>query len=191
MSPICLFFHFPFFTKYPKMLDVLKNRFEKRMFRHSDISWAKFESKIVENPHLIASILQMEQTGGMPELIAYHADKDAFLIVDCSPETPAGRRSLCYDRIALDARKTNKPEGNAIEMAEKMGVDILTETEYRFLQSLGEFDLKTSSWIQTPQEIRQLGGALFADRRYNHVFVYHNGADSYFGARGFRARLWV
>jgi hypothetical protein len=174
-----------------ELLGVLKARFEKNLKRHKGVDWAKVEAALLGNAEKLRSLQEMERTGGEPDVIGYDRITGEYLIVDCSSESPGGRRSLCYDREALDSRKQNKPAGNAAEMAEGMGVELLTEEQYRQLQKLGEFDLKTSSWIQTPAAIRKLGGALFCDRRYDTVFVYHNGAESYYAARGFRGALKV
>lgn len=173
-----------------KLVDILKSRFEKNMQRHKSIKWAAVEKKLEQNARALKSLAAMEDSGGEPDVVA--TDKTGEIIfVDCSAESPAGRRSLCYDKKALDARKQNKPKGSAVEAAKNMGIELLTEDEYRDLQKLGAFDTKTSSWIATPDDVRSLGGALFCDRRFNKVFVYHNGADSYYAARGFRGRLKV
>ncbi|GEM83711.1 DUF4256 domain-containing protein [Meiothermus hypogaeus] len=174
-----------------KLLLLLKTRFEQHPHRHPGLKWAAIAERLQAQPHKLASLLQMENTGGEPDVVGYDATSDAFLFFDCSPESPKGRRSLCYDRAALEARKHNKPAGSALEMAAAMGLELLTEEQYRALQQLGSFDTKTSSWLQTPDPIRKLGGALFGDRRYNRVFVYHNGAESYYAARGFRGCLRV
>lgn len=174
-----------------ELLTTLKARFESHPNRHGGIAWQQVQSRLESQPEKLWSLYQMENTGGEPDLIGYDAETAAYLFVDCSAESPHGRRSLCYDDAALQARKANKPAGSAAQMAAAMGVELLTETHYRTLQTLGEFDAKSSSWVQTPPEIRKLGGALFCDRRYNTVFVYHNGADSYYAARGFRAALKV
>lgn len=171
------------------LLKILKARFEKNMGRHEGIDWSEVEAKLEAKPEKLASLNEMEETGGEPDVVGH--DKGEYLFYDCSPESPTGRRSLCYDPTALHSRKENKPKNSVIEMAADMGIELLTEEEYRALQELGEFDLKTSSWIKTPSEIRKLGGALFCDRRYDHVFTYHNGAESYYAARGFRASLRV
>jgi hypothetical protein len=173
------------------ILKTLKARFEKNMPRHKDIKWDKVEAKLEGVPDKLWSLSEMERTEGEPDVIAYDKKTDEFIFCDCSAESPKGRRSLCYDREALDKRKEAKPKSSAMDMAAGMGITILTEEEYKELQQLGEFDLKTSSWLKTPMEIRKLGGAIFADRRYDHVFVYHNGADSYYAARGFRGSLRV
>ncbi|GIW33974.1 DUF4256 domain-containing protein [Meiothermus sp.] len=174
-----------------ELLRVLKSRFEQHPHRHPGLKWADIEARLLAQPHKLASLLQMENTGGEPDVVGYDATSGALLFFDCSPESPKGRRSLCYDRAALEARKANKPAGSALEMAAAMGLELLTEEQYRALQQLGPFDTKTSSWLQTPKPIRKLGGALFGDRRYNCVFVYHNGAESYYAARGFRGCLRV
>lgn len=172
-------------------LSVLKARFEKNMNRHKGLEWATVQARLEANTDKLWSLHEMERTGGEPDVVGFDKKTGEFIFYDCSAESPAGRRSLCYDREAWEARKANKPKDNAMDMAAAMGVEILTEEEYRALQKLGNFDTKTSSWIKTPAAIRELGGALFVDRRYNHVFVYHNGADSYYAARGFRGWLKV
>ena len=172
-----------------ELIKVLKTRFEKNMARHKGLEWAKVQAKLEANGDKLASLFEMEETGGEPDVVAFDKSSGEFIFFDCSAETPKGRRSLCYDREALDSRKEFKPEGNAVEMAAAMGIEILTEEQYRDLQKLGAFDLKTSSWVKTPSEIRKLGGALFCDRRYDHVFLYHNGASSYYAVRGFRGSL--
>ncbi|WP_292008954.1 DUF4256 domain-containing protein [Chryseobacterium sp.] len=173
-----------------ELLISLKNRFEKNRNRHEDLSWEKIQSKLESQPEKLWSLFQMEETGGEPDVIDYHQKTDEYVFFDCSPESPM-RRSLCYDYPAWESRKANKPENNCIDKASEMGIEILTEEQYRQLQEKGKFDLKTSSWIKTPASIRELGGALFCDRRYNTVFTYHNGADSYYAARGFRGVLKV
>ncbi len=173
------------------LLGLLEIRFEKNMTRHHGIKWAKVRAKLEAHPAKLWSLSQMEDTGGEPDVVGYDKKADAYLFYDCSAESPAGRRSFCYDQPALEARKQHKPKNSAVNMAEAMGVELLTEADYRALQKLGEFDLKTSSWIKTPEAIRNLGGSVFADRRYDTVFVYHNGAESYYGARGFRSVLRV
>jgi hypothetical protein len=176
--------------KRDELIDVLKARFEKNMHRHKGIAWAAVRAALERNRNALKSLDAMEASGGEPDVIG--DDKAGHItFCDCSAESPSGRRSLCYDKDALDSRKENKPAGSAVEMAAEMGIDLLTEQEYRELQLLGEFDTKTSSWVQTPPDVRSLGGALFCDRRYDKVFVYHNGAQSYYAARGFRGRLRV
>lgn len=174
-----------------ELINLLKTRFEKNKNRHAGIDWANVQAKIEANSDKMWSLNEMEESEGEPDVISYDAATDEYIFVDCSAESPKGRRSFCYDRAALDARKEHKPTNNALEFAEEIGVELLTEEQYKNLQQLGKFDTKTSSWIQTPAAIRQLGGALFCDRRYNHVFVYHNGAESYYAARGFRGLLRV
>jgi hypothetical protein len=174
-----------------ELLAQLQTRFKKNMPRHQGITWAAVEKKLTAQPDKIWSLAQMEQTGGEPDVVAQDKRTGVVIFMDCAPESPAGRRSLCYDRKALDARKENKPKGSAVEMAEQMGAELLSEDDYRALQKLGAFDLKTSSWILTPEKIRKLGGALFCDRRYDQVFTYHNSAESYYSARGFRCKLMV
>lgn len=173
------------------LLGVLKTRFEKNMFRHASLDWTKVQAKLEANPGKLWPLNEMERTGGEPDVIAFDEKTGEFVFFDCSPETPAERRNLCYDRQALDSRKEHKPATSALDMAAEMGIEILTEEQYRQLQKLGAFDTKTSSWLQTPPEIRKLGGAIFGDRRYDHTFIYHNGADSYYGVRGFRGSLRV
>ena len=174
-----------------ELLQSLKRRFEKNMHRHKGIAWAEVQARLEGNAEALRSLSEMENTGGEPDVIGKSKKAGHLIFCDCSPETPAGRRSLCYDREALDSRKENKPQGSAMEMASSMGIGLLTEEQYRELQTLGEFDLKTSSWIEAPSDVRLLGGALFCDRRYGRVFVYHNGAQSYYAARGFRGFLRV
>ena len=174
-----------------EIIKILKDRFEKNMSRHKDLDWDKIQVKLKANPEKLWSLNEMEKTGGEPDVIAYDENTDEYIFFDCSPESPVGRRNVCYDNEALESRKQNKPENSAINMAHEMGIEILTEEQYRELQKLGSFDLKTSSWIKTPDKIRKLGGALFCDRRYDTVLVYHNGAESYYGARGFRGSLRV
>lgn len=174
-----------------ELLKTLKARFEKNMNRHKGIEWAKVEAKLQGESEKLWSLHEMENTGGEPDIVGHDKKTGAYLFYDCSTESPKGRRSYCYDRKALDSRKEHKPKNSAMDMATDMGIELLSEAQYRELQELGEFDLKTSSWVQTPAEIRKLGGALFCDRRYDHVFVYHNGADSYYAARGFRGLLKV
>ena len=174
-----------------ELLKTLKTRFEKNMNRHKGIEWAKVQAKLEAKPEKLWSLHEMERTGGEPDVVGHDKKTGEYTFYDCSPESPDGRRSFCYDRAALDARKEHKPKNSAMYMASAMGIEILTEEEYRALQKLGEFDTKTSSWVRTPAEIRKLGGAIFCDRRYDHVFVYHNGAESYYAARGFRGSLRV
>jgi hypothetical protein len=173
------------------LLAVLKSRFEENMPRHKAVAWAKLEAKLRDNGKKLAALNEMEATGGEPDVIGYDKQTDEYLFCDCSAETPKGRRSICYDREAMDARKEHKPKNNALDMASAIGIELLTESQYRALQELGAFDTKTSSWVQTPEAIRKQGGALFCDRRYDAVFVYHNGAQSYYAARGFRGVLKV
>lgn len=174
-----------------ELLLALKARFEKNMGRHQGVSWPKVLARLEARPEKLKSLAEMEQTGGEPDVIGFDKKSGEFLFCDCSPESPAGRRSVCYDHEALNERKEAKPKNSAANMAEAMGVEILTEAEYRDLQTLGEFDTKTSSWLKTPDAIRDLGGAIFGDRRYDQVFIYHNGAQSYYAARGFRGMLRV
>jgi len=169
----------------------LEGRFEKNMNRHKGLAWAKVQAKLQANTEKLWSLNEMERTGGEPDVIGYDKKTDEYIFYDCSAESPAGRRSVCYDREGLESRKENKPENNAIDMATTMGIELLTEAQYRELQKLGKFDAKTSSWVKTPAEIRKLGGALFADFRYGNVFIYHNSAPSYYAARGFRGLLRV
>ncbi|GAB4024661.1 DUF4256 domain-containing protein [Spirosoma gilvum] len=173
------------------LLSILKVRFEKNSNRHTGIDWAAVQARLEANPEKIWSLQEMEGTGGEPDVVGHDASTGEYLFYDCSAETPKGRRSICFDREALESRKENKPANNALDMAAAMGVELLTEEQYRELQTLGKFDLKTSSWISTPSAIRKLGGALYCDRRYDTVFVYHNGAESYYGVRGFRGALRV
>ena len=169
----------------------LKARFEKNMNRHQGLEWVKIQAKLEANPEKLWSLHAMESTGGEPDVVGHDPETGEYIFYDCSAESPKGRRSICYDREALDSRKEFKPADSALGMAADMGIDLLTEEHYRALQKLGNFDTKTSSWLSTPPAIRKLGGAIFADRRYDHVFVYHNGAESYYGARGFRGSLRV
>lgn len=173
------------------LLKALKTRFEKNMARHKGIAWADVAAKLEASPAKLWSLNAMESTEGEPDVVGYDKKSGEYLFYDCSAESPKGRRSICYDGEALAARKEHKPADSAINMAEEMGVEILNEEEYRTLQELGKFDQKTSSWVKTPGEIRKHGGAIFCDRRYEHIFTYHNGADSYYGARGFRGKLSV
>jgi Protein of unknown function (DUF4256) len=173
------------------LLRILKRRFEKHAQRHKGIVWADVQSRLEGNVGAIESLRQMEDSGGEPDVIGQDKATGRYTFCDCAAESPSGRRSLCYDQEALEARKEHKPQGNAVEMAAAMGIGLLTEEQYRALQQLGEFDAKTSSWVSTPAELRALGGALFCDRRYGQVFVYHNGAQSYYASRGFRGWLQV
>lgn len=174
-----------------ELIKTLKARFEKHMERHQGIAWEKVQAKLEYNPLKLFLINEMEETGGEPDVIAYDKKNDEYTFCDCSAESPKGRRSYCYDRKALDARKEHKPANSVMEVAAEMGIELLTEQEYRHLQTIGKFDTKTSSWVKTPEEIRKHGGAIFCDRRYETVFMYHNGADSYYAARGFRGLLRV
>jgi len=174
-----------------ELLSTLKVRFEKNMARHKNLDWSKLQAKLTGNVEKLWSLHQMEVTGGEPDVISHDKKTDDYIFYDCSPESPKGRRSICYDHEALESRKEHKPENSATQMAADMGIEILTEEEYRELQKFGKFDTKTSSWIKTPAAIRKLGGAIFADWRYGQVFVYHNGAESYYAARGFRGSLRV
>ena len=174
-----------------ELLKTLKTRFEKNMNRHKGIEWTKVQTRLEAAPGKLWSLNEMESTGGEPDVVGYDKKTGEFVFYDCSAESPAGRRSLCYDRKALDSRKENKPKGNAVEMATAMGIELLTEAQYRELQTLGSFDTKTSSWVLTPAEIRKLGGSIFCDRRYDTVFTYHNGAESYYAGRAFRGSLRV
>lgn len=178
-------------TQQSELLAILKKRFEKHPNRHHGLEWSKIQEKLEANPNKLWSINEMERTEGEPDVVGYDKEMDEYIFYDCATETPKGRRSLCYDKEALEARKEFKPENNVMDMATAMGIEILSEDEYRYLQQLGKFDLKTSSWIKTPSKIRQLGGALFADFRYETVFIYHNGAQSYYAVRGFRGSLRV
>jgi len=173
------------------LLKVLEARFGKHMNRHKDIEWAKVRARLEANIEKLWSLSEMERTGGEPDVVGQDTKTGEYVFYDCSVESPKGRRSLCYDRDALESRKENKPDNSAMDMAAAMGIELLTEEQYRGLQKFGKFDTKTSSWVKTPSDIRELGGALFCDRRYDHVFVYHNGAESYYAARGFRGSLRV
>ncbi len=173
------------------LIHTLKIRFEKNLHRHAEIAWADVQAKLENNPEALRSLQEMEATGGEPDVIGKDKDSGHFIFCDCSTESPTGRRSTCYDAEARESRKENRPENSAVEMAKEMGIELLTEEQYRQLQELGEFDTKTSSWIKTPSDVRTLGGALFCDRRYGKVFVYHNGVQSYYAARGFRGMLRV
>ena len=173
------------------LIETLKARFEKHPNRHKGLDWAKVQARLEADSRALQSLAEMEKSGGEPDVVGFDKKSGAYVFFDCSPESPNGRRSVCYDRKALDSRKEHKPKNSALDMAAAMGIELLTEEQYRELQTLGAFDTKTSSWIQTPAAIRALGGALFCDRRYDHVFVYHNGAESYYAARGFRGSLKV
>lgn len=174
-----------------QLLITLKTRFEKNMDRHRGIEWNDVQAKLEPNVNKLWSLNEMEKTGGEPDVIAYNENTDEYVFYDCCAESPKGRRSICYDHEALESRKEYKPKNNVIDMAAEMGIELLTEEQYRELQRLGNFDTKTSSWVKTPDSIRKLGGAIFCDRRYDTVFVYHNGAESYYGSRGFRGSLTV
>ncbi|MGA3675105.1 DUF4256 domain-containing protein [Lysinibacillus agricola] len=174
-----------------ELLKTLKARFEKNMNRHKELEWAEVQAKLEANTEKLWSLNKMEETGGEPDIVGHDQKTGEYIFYDCSAESPKGRRSVCYDREALESRKKHKPENNAIDMATAMGIELLTEEQYRELQKLENFDMKTSSWVQTPANIRKLGGAIFCDYRYDTVFVYHNGADSYYAARGFRGSLRV
>ena len=174
-----------------ELLKILKTRFEKNINRHKGLEWDKIREKLENNREKMWSLNEMEETGGEPDVVGYDKMTGEYIFYDCSAESPKGRRSLCYDREALESRKEYKPKNSAVDMAAAMGIELLTEEQYRELQKLGNFDTKTSSWVKTPAEIRKLGGAVFCDRRYNTVFVYHNGAESYYAARGFRGSLRV
>ena len=178
-------------TQSTELLDVLKARFEKNMNRHPGIAWADVQARLEANPEKIWSLDKMEETGGEPDVVGQDKTTGEYLFFDCAPESPKGRRSICYDHEALEARKANKPENSAMMMAQEMGITLLTEEQYQQLQQLGNFDTKTSSWLLTPPAVRKLGGAIFGDRRFDRVFVYHNGAESYYAARGFRGWLKV
>lgn len=174
-----------------ELLGILKTRFGKHMKRHEGISWEKVLARLEAAPEKLWSLHEMEDTGGEPDVVGRDKKSGAFIFFDCAPESPKGRTSVCYDRAGWESRKEHRPKDTAMDMAAAMGIEMLTEDQYRALQKLGEFDLKTSSWVKTPDDIRKLGGALFCDRRFGHVFVYHNGAQSYYGARGFRGCLMV
>ncbi|HQW83167.1 MAG TPA: DUF4256 domain-containing protein [Ferruginibacter sp.] len=174
-----------------ELLSILKKRFEKNITRHKNIDWDTVQARLVKSSEKLWSLNEMEESGGEPDVVGFNKKTGEYIFYDCAAESPAGRRSLCYDEAALKSRKENKPKGSAMAMAEYMGIEILTEEQYRTLQQLGNFDLKTSSWVQTPIAIRKNGGSVFCDRRYNAVFIYHNGAESYYAARGFRGLLSV
>ncbi len=173
------------------LLDTLKTRFEKNMQRHEGLEWGNVQEKLEANLDKLEVLYEMEATGGEPDVVQYDKESDVYTFYDCSPESPKGRRSVCYDQEALESRKKHKPENSAVNMAAQIGIELLTEDEYRTLQEIGNFDLKSSSWVKTPENIRAQGGAIFCDRRYNTVFMYHNGADSYYGVRGFRGKLEI
>lgn len=168
------------------LLDTLQKRFEKNMNRHKDLQWKNVEARLISQEAKLWSLYRMEETGGEPDVVSFDPDSGEYTFIDCSPETPAGRRSYCYDKEALDARKENKPANSAMQSAEEMGIELLNEEQYHFLQQFGPFDQKTSSWLKTPAELRKLGGAIFGDYRYGRVFIYHNGVQSYYAARAFR-----
>lgn len=174
-----------------ELLDTLKKRFEKNINRHKGLKWNDVQTRLEANPAKLWSLAEMERTGGEPDVVGFDKKTNEYVFFDCSAESPKGRRSLCYDGAAWDARKEHKPESAAVDEAAEMGIELLTEEQYRELQQLGEFDLKTSSWVRTPEDVRKLGGAIFCDRRFGRVFTYHNGAESYYGARGFRGSLRV
>ena len=174
-----------------ELLNALKDRFEKNMNRHKGLDWAKVQARLQAHNEKLWSLFEMERTGGEPDVVGQDKKSGEYIFYDCSAESPKGRRSVCYDREALEARKENKPKDSAMNMAAAMGIELLSEEQYRELQKLGKFDTKTSSWVKTPSDIRKLGGAVFCDRRYDHVFLYHNGADSYYAARGFRGLLKI
>jgi hypothetical protein len=173
------------------LMGTLKARFDRHIRRHRGIEWAQVQARLDAHPDKLSALAEMERTGGEPDVVGHDPQSGEVIFFDCAPESPEGRRSLCYDGPALDARREAKPHGTAVDMAAAIGIDLLTEEQYRHLQTLGEFDLKTSSWLKTPQAIRQHGGAIFGDRRYDHVFMYHNGASSYYASRGFRGALRV
>ncbi|WP_160680917.1 DUF4256 domain-containing protein [Clostridium sp. C8-1-8] len=174
-----------------ELIDILQNRFEKNMNRHKDIEWSKVQAKLEASTEKLSSLDEMEATGGEPDVVDYDETTDEYIFYDCSAESPKGRRSICYDGEALQSRKENKPRSSALDMVASMGIELLTEEQYRHLQTIGNFDMKTSSWLKTPPEIRKLGGSIFGDFRYGRVFIYHNGAESYYAGRGFRGLLRV
>jgi hypothetical protein len=174
-----------------KLFGTLKARFEKHMNRHKGLDWAKVQARLMANAEAVSSLSEMESTGGEPDVVGHDKKSGEYVFFDCSAESPAGRRSVCYDREALESRKEHKPKSSAMDMAAAMGIELLTEEQYRELQTLGHFDMKTSSWVKTPADIRKLGGAVFCDRRYGRIFLYHNGAESYYAARGFRGSLKI
>ena len=173
------------------ILEILEKRFNENKNRHESLEWKKIEAKLKSNPEKLETLSKMEETGGEPDVVDFNENSGEYLFIDCSVESPKERRSYCYDKDALDKRKENKPKNNAIDVAKSFGIELLNEDDYRHLQTLGNFDNKTSSWLKTPDNIRKLGGAIFGDFRYGTVFIYHNGADSYYAARGFRGKLWV
>lgn len=177
--------------KTAELLSILKVRFEENLSRHTGLVWDKVQAKLENNPNKLKSLDEMEETGGEPDVVEFDKKTGEYIFYDCSPESPKARRSLCYDKAAFESRKAFKPKSSADEMAISMGIELLDEAQYRYLQTLGEFDTKTSSWIKTPAEVRKLGGALFCDRRYGQVFTYHNGAESYYASRGFRGMLRI
>ena len=174
-----------------EILKTLETRFQANPIRHPNLQWSKLKSKLEANPDKLWSLHEMEKTGGEPDVVGYNKKSGEYIFYDCAPESPKGRRSICYDREALESRKEHKPKNTAMDMAATMGIEILTEDEYRTLQNMGYFDTKTSSWLKTPPAIRKLGGAIFGDKRFDHVFIYHNGAESYYAGRGFRGSLRV
>lgn len=174
-----------------EMLSILKTRFLKNMHRHVDLDWQKIQQKLETNPKKLSILQKMEETGGEPDVVDFDQESGEYVFVDCAAESPKERRSFCYDREALEKRKENKPNNNAIDAAAEIGIELLTEEDYRYLQTVGSFDTKTSSWLETPENIRKLGGAIFGDFRYGTVFIYHNGAESYYAARGFRGKMKV
>ena len=176
---------------FEELLKTLKTRFEKNEKRHQDLNWEEIQKKLKANPKKLNVLQKMEETGGEPDVIGFDEKSNEYIFVDCSPESPKERRSFCYDKEALDKRKEHKPKNNAVDFASSIGIELLNEEEYRNLQKLGEFDCKTSSWLKTPENIRKLGGAIFGDYRFGTVFIYHNGAESYYGGRGFRGKLKV
>jgi len=174
-----------------ELLRALKSRFEKNMSRHQGLEWAKVQAKLEANSEKLWSLIEMERTGGEPDVVGFDESAGEYIFYDCSAESPKGRRSVCYDREGLESRKEHKPENNAVDMTAEMGIELLTDEQYRELQKLGNFDTKTSSWVKTPSDVRNLGGALFCDRRYGNVFMYHNGAESYYAVRAFRGSLKI
>lgn len=177
--------------RHEELLGLLKTRFEKHMSRHKGVKWTEVEARLKASPGKLSSLSEMEKTGGEPDVVAHDKKTGEYIFFDCSPESPKGRTSVCYDREALESRKEHKPKTSAMDMAAEMGIELLTEAQYQELQELGEFDTKSSSWVKAPADIRKLGGGLFGDRRYGRVFIYHNGAQSYYSGRGFRGALRV